>query len=108
MDLKLSNQDFPFPIAMSTQVLIPSNLRDYSGCRAEIRVTGSTVAEALLELRRDQPGLYASICDETGKVRQHINFFVNSQWIPVRQDSGLETAINSGDTLTIWTAVSGG
>jgi molybdopterin converting factor small subunit len=93
---------------MATLVQIPSSLRDYSGCQSEIRVAGSTVAEILLALQREQPQLYLSICDETGRVRQHINLFVNSKWIPARQIGGLGVGLSSGDILTIWTAVSGG
>lgn len=89
-------------------VKISPSLQDYSGCRSEIHVTASTVAEALLELNREQPQLYSSICDETGKIRQHINLFVNSDWIPAREKDGLNAPIKSSDTLTIWQAVSGG
>jgi hypothetical protein len=71
-------------------------------------VTGATVGEVLLEFRRIQPQLYASICDETGRVRQHINLFINSDWLPARQENVLNHPIKPEDTITIWQAVSGG
>lgn len=60
----------------------------------------------LEELERRQPELHRSICDETGKVRQHINLWINSDH--VRDRDGLETQLITGDVVTIMTAVSGG
>lgn len=89
-------------------ILIPSTLRHYCGEHAEVTAAGDSIAEVLNSLSAAHPELYQSICDETGSVRRHINVFINSQWIPVHQNSGLDSKIGFGDTLTIWTAVSGG
>jgi molybdopterin converting factor small subunit len=50
--------------------------------------------------------LYRSVCDETGKVRAHVNLFVNTTH--VRDREGLDTALVPGDVITILPAVSGG
>ena len=61
---------------------------------------------ALEQLERSHPSLYSSVCDETGKVRRHVNLFVNDS--NVRDRQGLDTALVPGDVLTIVPAVSGG
>jgi molybdopterin synthase sulfur carrier subunit len=91
---------------MSISIHIPTALRVDCGGRTELCVSAGTVRAALAQLERDHAALYRSICDETGRVRRHINLFVNSTL--VRGPQGLETVLASGDVLTIMTAVSGG
>ncbi len=93
---------------MTVEVHIPRGLREYSRESNEIKITASNVGNALDVLRREYPSLYNCVCDETGRVRQHLNLFVNSEMVPVRNSSGLDTPLQSGDVLTIWQAVSGG
>ncbi len=93
---------------MSIAVRIPNLLRDYCNGIGSIDLSASNVESALLELKQNHPELYGCVCDETGSVRRHINLFVNSEFVPVRGQSGLLTPLESGDVLTIWTAVSGG
>jgi molybdopterin converting factor small subunit len=64
------------------------------------------VRGALEDLERSQSALYRNICDETGKVRKHLNVFVNSD--NVRDLNGVDTALMPGDVITILPAVSGG
>ena len=66
----------------------------------------ANVRAALDELERRYPSLYRNICDETGKVRPHVNLFVNRSH--VRDREGLDTALMPGDVLIILPAVSGG
>ncbi len=93
---------------MSIAVEISSGLREYCRASSEIRVSAKTVREALVELKLRHTSLYESICDETGAVRQHVNLFVNSELVLVRQTQGMNSPLNPGDVLTIWQAVSGG
>jgi molybdopterin converting factor small subunit len=60
----------------------------------------------LEDLERIHPGLYRSVCDETGAVRRHVNLFVNE--LHMRDRDGLDTALAPGDKVTILPAVSGG
>lgn len=92
----------------SVAVQIPGMLRNYCRDHSEIAVAAGTVGEALSQLKREHPALYGSICDETDRVRQHINLFVNSDFVPARTSAGLGMTVVVGDVLTIWTAVSGG
>ena len=87
-------------------VYIPGPLREYSGGARELSLSAGTVQSVLDVLETSHPALYRNICDETGKVRRHLNLFVNSDH--VRDLQGLETALAPGDVVTILPAVSGG
>jgi len=91
---------------MAIIVQIPSPLHEYTDGAAELQVSARSVRAALEELERNHPALYRNICDETGKVRPHINLFVNKSHVRDRQ--GLDTTLAPGDVLIIFPAVSGG
>lgn len=90
------------PITMQ----IPRQLRDLCDGAATLAIAASTVRDALEEMERRHPSIHRSICDETGRLRRHINLFVNSSLM--RELQGLETVLESGDVITILPAVSGG
>ena len=69
-------------------------------------MSAANVQAALDELERRFPMLHRRICDETGRLRPHLNVFVNSAHMCDRQ--GLDTVLESGDIITILPAVSGG
>lgn len=87
-------------------VLIPAPLREYSRSVSEISLTASTVRGALAGLERSHPALHRCVCDELGRVRRHINLFVNTDHVRERDD--LDTRLKTGDVLSILPAVSGG
>jgi molybdopterin converting factor small subunit len=91
---------------MAITIDVPSPLRDYCDGAPELVVSASTVRAALEQIERSHPSLYRSICDETGRVRRHVNLFVNTSH--VRGTEELDTALAPGDVLTIMPAVSGG
>lgn len=92
----------PTPITVE----IPAALRTECGGRSQLTVTASTVGAALRQLEQNHPAIYRSVCDETGVIRRHVNFFVNSSL--VLGERGFDTPLNSGDSLFIMPAVSGG
>ena len=61
---------------------------------------------ALAHLEQRFPDLYRDLCEETGKVRRHLNVYINTE--DTRFLQGLDTALAPGDVLTILPAVSGG
>ena len=87
-------------------ILVPGPLRPYCAGAAELLVSAHTVRAALDDLERSQFALYRNVCDETGRVRQHLNVFVNSD--NVRDLDGVDTRLSPGDVVTILPAVSGG
>ena len=87
-------------------IQVPGVLRSRCEGAAEIHLSALSVRSALEQIERLHPDLYRSVCDETGKVRRHVNLFVNTS--DVRDREGIETALVPGDVLTIMPAVSGG
>ena len=87
-------------------ILIPGALRAYCGGADQLPSSARTIRDALAALERTQPALYPNICDETGKVRRHLNVFVNVT--NMRDLNGIDTPIADGDEVTILPAVSGG
>jgi sulfur-carrier protein len=87
-------------------IRVPGMLRGYCGGASQLSLAAASVRGALEQLERDHPSLYRNICDETGSVRRHIGVFVNTSH--VRDREGLDTALVSGDVVTILPAVSGG
>jgi molybdopterin converting factor small subunit len=92
--------------ATTIHVIVPGMLRDTCDGAAELRLDAESVRGALEEIERRHPALYRSVCDETGRVRQHVGLFVNSNHI--RDREGLDTTLEPGDVITILPAVSGG
>lgn len=86
-------------------VELPSLLRNVLH-KDVLSVEGQTLEDALEDAYAQLPGLRVHVCDETGKLRQHVLCFLNDA-----NTRGIDTAkqkINDGDTITILQAVSGG
>jgi molybdopterin converting factor small subunit len=85
---------------------VPGPLRAYCAGAAQLSLSARTVRAVLADLERRQFALYRNVCDETGKLRRHLNVFVNSD--NVRDLDGVDTTLRPGDVVTILPAVSGG
>jgi molybdopterin converting factor small subunit len=72
----------------------------------EITVEASTVGEVVQALERTTPGIGFYICDERGRLRTHVNVFVDKQMI--RDRRGLSDAVGAGSEVHILQALSGG
>ena len=87
-------------------VRVPTQLRNLSGGDAEVTVDGSTVGEVLSALETAHPGFHDRLFDEGGQLRRFVNVFVADE--DVRFLDGLDTAVGSGQTVSIIPAVAGG
>jgi molybdopterin converting factor small subunit len=83
-------------------VNLPSQLRERAGAEAEVAVEGSTLGEVLKDLERRYPRIAGWILDESGKIRRHVNVFVNGERIPV------ESSVAGEDQIQVLPAISGG
>jgi len=92
--------------AMTITIHVPAVLRDCCEGASELFLTAPSVRAALDQLERSYPALHRSVRDETGRVRRHVNLFVNTS--NVRDREGLDTVLVPGDVITILPAVSGG
>jgi molybdopterin synthase sulfur carrier subunit len=86
----------------STVVRLRQPLRRLAGDRAEHPLPGTTVVEVLRELERRNPALAGWVLDERGRLRRHINVFVNGELCDE------DTVVAEGDRLDVLPAISGG
>ena len=84
------------------RVLIPTPLRSYTKER-EVEARGATLAEVLVDLERQYPGIRFRIIDEQDRMRPHVRFFVNGE-----QTFDLNVALSAADEVHIVQALSGG
>ena len=84
------------------KVFIPSPLLSYTNCK-EVNACGSTLAEVLIDLDRQYPGIRFRMIDEQGRVRPHMRIFVNGE-----QTFALEDRLDERDVVHVVQALSGG
>lgn len=91
---------------MTATVRIPTPLRTATGGQATVEVAGETVGEVLRHLDEAHPGIAQRLLDDDGELRRFVNVFVDDE--DVRFQSGLQTPVRSGATVSIIPAVAGG
>jgi sulfur-carrier protein len=87
---------------VAVSVHVPAQLRHLSGGQSVVEVEGDTVATAVGSIE----GVRHRVLDDQGRVRIHVNLFVNGSHI--RQLDGLDTKVGDGDEIVILPSVSGG
>ena len=84
------------------KVRVPTALRGLAGGQAVVEAQGETVRAVVSGI----DGIRQRVLDDQGRVRVHVNLFVNGAHI--RELDGLDTAVGDGDEVVILPAVSGG
>jgi len=85
-----------------TIVHVRGQLKKLADDRGEHELPGSSVAEVLAEFERRHPATDGWIVDERGRIRRHINVFVNGE---LAREA---TAVGPGDRIEVIPAISGG
>lgn len=87
------------------QIRFTSHLQRHVSCPpAEVR--GTTVREALDCVFAENPRLRSYVVDEHGRLRQHVNVFVDGR--PVADRSSLSDPVKPDDDIYVFQALSGG
>jgi molybdopterin converting factor small subunit len=87
-------------------VSVSSPLRDFCGGIGDLSLRAARLRDLLDAIERSHPKLYRAVCDEAGRVRRHVNVYVNE--LHMTERDGLDTALAHGDIVTLLPAVSGG
>jgi sulfur-carrier protein len=82
-------------------LLLRAPLSEMAGAR-EHRLEGETVRDVLRSLEQTCPGVGGWVLDERGRVREHINVFVNGE--RARE----ETTVSPDDRLHVLPSITGG
>ena len=77
-------------------------LKRLAGDSSTQEIAGATVGELLRELERTHPAMSGWVLDERGRIRRHINVFVNGE----RRDE--EAPLSDDDRIDVLPAISGG
>ncbi len=87
-------------------VRFPPHLIRHFPVPTECAAEGNTVAEAVLDLERQYPGLTGYLIHENGTLRQHVNIFLGEQM--VRDRAGLSDSLEGVNEMFVMQALSGG
>jgi sulfur-carrier protein len=90
---------------MAVTVRIPTPLRSLTKGEETVAAEGSTVRAVIDNLESTHPGLRERLLDEKG-IRRFVNLYLGDE--DVRFLDGLDTALKSGDELSIIPAIAGG
>lgn len=83
------------------RVMLRAPLSELCGGRTH-EVDGSTVREVLAGLERTHPSIVGWVLDEQGRIREHVNVFVNG----THGEAG--TPVAPGDRVHVLPAITGG
>lgn len=61
------------------KVIVPSQLRGYTGGAKEVDAAGGTLRDVLADLDRQFPGFRFRVIDEQDRVRPHILIFIGGE-----------------------------
>lgn len=87
------------------QIRFTANLERHLTC-PPVRVRDGTLREVLDEVFAANPRLRSYLVDEHGRLRRHVNVYVNED--PVADRVGLNDPVASEDDIYVFQALSGG
>jgi molybdopterin converting factor small subunit len=91
---------------MAITVQIPPPMRELTGGKIDVPVTGDTVKACLDDLVAQFPAFKPKLFNASGVLHPHINILVNDEDIRFLDDA--DTAVTSGQIVAILPAVAGG
>jgi sulfur-carrier protein len=83
-------------------VILRAPLKDLAGGNRELKLDGVDVRTVVQALEAEWPRTAGWVLDDRGRVRQHVNVFLNGE--RVREDA----AVGPDDTLHILASITGG
>jgi molybdopterin synthase sulfur carrier subunit len=74
--------------------------------QGEVDVAAGSIADMVNTLEASYPGIKARLCDDSGELRRFVNIYVNEE--DIRFLKGKDTALKTGDEVSIVPAIAGG
>ena len=87
-------------------IRVSSVISYYTDKQTHFEVSGATALEAVQNAVEKYPALKFHVFDSEGKLRRHINLFVND--VNVKELDGNETQVGGEDVVRILMAAAGG
>jgi sulfur-carrier protein len=84
---------------MAVKIIIPAALQKFTNNQPTIECDCTSVSELIDQLETFYPGIKARLCDESGKPRRFLKFYVNDEDISFLEDTA--TMLVDGDQVTI-------
>ena len=91
---------------MTIAVRIPTPLRKLTAGADEVAIEGATIGALIDNLEAAHPGMKERLCDENGEIRRFVNVYLNDEDVHFLE--GRNTALKSGDEVSIVPAIAGG
>ncbi|MCB1326346.1 MAG: MoaD/ThiS family protein [Spirochaetales bacterium] len=92
---------------MAITIHIPTPLRPFVGNRDEVSIDQEgTIGAILKDLASANDGLGKHLFNAEGQLRNFVNVYVNDE--DIRYQSGPDTAVKSGDVVSIVPSIAGG
>ncbi|MBL8075392.1 MAG: MoaD/ThiS family protein [Nitrospira sp.] len=88
------------------KVRIPTPLRPLTKNQGEVDIAAGSITDLVNSLEASYPGIKARLCDESGELRRFVNIYVNEE--DIRFLKGKDTALKTGDEVSIVPAIAGG
>ena len=92
---------------MAITILIPSPMRRFTDDNDTVTLeSAETADDALVQLVAKYPDTKRPLRDDSGNIRRSVNIYINDEDIRFLQ--GKDTALKSGDSISIVPAIAGG
>jgi molybdopterin converting factor small subunit len=85
---------------------VPALMKYYVDNQTDVHVSGGTIAQALDNLTDRYPSIKTHIIDSQGRLRRHVNLFVNKE--NIRTLDGIDTVVKENDKIILMSSISGG
>lgn len=85
---------------------LPALMKYYVNDLSEVQIKGSTVSQAINDLTSQYPAIKPHIMDDQGRLRRHINLFINKE--NINNLNGLDTPVDESDIIILMPSITGG
>jgi molybdopterin synthase sulfur carrier subunit len=87
-------------------VVLEGPMREAAGGRARLEIEASTLSELFRVLKSEHTGVADRLIQEDGRIRRHVNIFINGAMQPSKNPEGIQ--LKNTDEVVILPAISGG